>query len=123
MSCLRAALLLVPQVLLVGLYLLLCVLYWAWSALQLVAELRDVLDVKHFINNKLGISDRQVGGSTALSCTWAGAGLCLLWLAPRHLLETDSVVLSCSRCKGAPEWQARACSKKKQTSIERPVLP
>lgn len=48
------------QVLLVGLYLLLCVLYWAWSALQLVAELRDVLDVKHFINNKLGISDRQV---------------------------------------------------------------
>jgi hypothetical protein len=50
------------QVLLVGLYLLLCVLYWAWSGLQLVAELRDVLDVKHFINNKLGISDRQVGG-------------------------------------------------------------
>lgn len=49
------------QVLLVGLYLLLCVLYWAWSGLQLVAELRDVLDVKHFINNKLGISDRQVG--------------------------------------------------------------
>lgn len=49
------------QVLLVGLYLLLCVLYWAWSALQLAAELRDVLDVKHFINNKLGISDRQVG--------------------------------------------------------------
>jgi hypothetical protein len=27
---------------------------------QLVYELRDVLDVKHFINNKLGISDRQV---------------------------------------------------------------
>jgi hypothetical protein len=48
------------QVLLVGLYLLLCVLYWAWSAVQLAAELRDVLDVKHFINNKLGISDRQV---------------------------------------------------------------
>jgi hypothetical protein len=48
------------QVLLVGLYLLLCVLYWVWSALQLAAELRDVLDVKHFINNKLGISDRQV---------------------------------------------------------------
>jgi hypothetical protein len=52
----------VLQVLLVGLYLLLCVLYWAWSALQLAAELRDVLDVKHFINNKLGISDRQVSG-------------------------------------------------------------
>lgn len=53
------------QVLLVGLYLLLCVLYWAWSALQLAAELRDVLDVKHFINNKLGISDRQVCGGAA----------------------------------------------------------
>jgi hypothetical protein len=48
------------QVFLVCLYLLLCVLYWAWSAVQLAAELRDVLDVKHFINNKLGISDRQV---------------------------------------------------------------
>jgi hypothetical protein len=57
------------QVLLVGLYLLLCVLYWAWSGLQLVAELRDVLDVKHFINNKLGISDRQVGGAES----WARA--------------------------------------------------
>lgn len=57
------------QVLLVGLYLLLCVLYWAWSALQLAAELRDVLDVKHFINNKLGISDRQVN--------WFG----LVWFA------------------------------------------
>lgn len=56
------------QVLLVGLYLLLCVLYWAWSALQLAAELRDVLDVKHFINNKLGISDRQVLANMQQHC-------------------------------------------------------
>jgi len=53
----------------VGLYLLLCVLYWAWSAVQLVAELRDVLDVKHFINNKLGISDRQVGCTSGAAVT------------------------------------------------------
>lgn len=44
----------------VGLYLVLCGAYWVWSAVQLVFELRDVLDVKHFVNNKLGISDRQV---------------------------------------------------------------
>ncbi|KAF6253428.1 autophagy protein Apg9-domain-containing protein [Scenedesmus sp. NREL 46B-D3] len=49
-----------PLVALVALYLALCGLYWLWSAAQLVAELRDVLDVKHFINNKLGISDRQI---------------------------------------------------------------
>eukprot|EP00878_Enallax_costatus_P015337 GHUV01016065.1.p1 GENE.GHUV01016065.1~~GHUV01016065.1.p1 ORF type:complete len:292 (+),score=27.92 GHUV01016065.1:357-1232(+) len=45
---------------LVGLYLVLCGVYWVWSAVQLVCEMRDVLDVKHFINNKLGISDRQI---------------------------------------------------------------
>lgn len=45
---------------LVGLYLGLCCMYWVWSAVQLVCEMRDVLDVKHFVNNKLGISDRQV---------------------------------------------------------------
>lgn len=64
-----------------GLYLLLCVLYWAWSGLQLVAELRDVLDVKYFINNKLGISDRQVGGHrlnqehVLMACRHVGAGV------------------------------------------------
>lgn len=57
-----------------GLYLLLCVLYWVWSALQLAAELRDVLDVKQFINNKLGISDRQV--STTM-CVRAAVSFCL----------------------------------------------
>eukprot|EP00879_Flechtneria_rotunda_P028308 GHRR01030408.1.p1 GENE.GHRR01030408.1~~GHRR01030408.1.p1 ORF type:complete len:270 (+),score=51.06 GHRR01030408.1:276-1085(+) len=47
-------------VVLVGFYLGLCGVYWVWSAVQLAVELRDVLDVKHFINNKLGISDRQI---------------------------------------------------------------
>ncbi|WIA42135.1 hypothetical protein OEZ86_009406 [Tetradesmus obliquus] len=49
---------------LVALYLTLCGLYWLWSAVQLVVELRDVLEVKHFINNKLGISDRQIRSMT-----------------------------------------------------------
>eukprot|EP00775_Hariotina_reticulata_P004154 gene4154-4402_t len=30
------------------------------STVRLVLEVRDVLEVKHFINNKLGISDRQI---------------------------------------------------------------
>jgi cellulose biosynthesis protein BcsQ len=37
-----------------------CCFFLLLLLLQLVYELRDVLDVKHFINNKLGISDRQV---------------------------------------------------------------
>jgi hypothetical protein len=90
-------------VLLVGLYLLLCVLYWAWSALQLAAELRDVLDVKHFINNKLGISDRQVTANRqrhccACGCDDAGAKhgtVCTCSCEPVQLLVLNIPSLAC----------------------------
>jgi hypothetical protein len=93
------------QVLLVSLYLLLCGLYWAWSAAQLAAEARDVLDVKHFINNKLGISDRQVGADVAwcLGLWWLRcATACSPAPTPLHLHCTNALNypsnLDCARC-------------------------
>ena len=41
-------------------YVALCCLYWVWSAAAAVGELRGVLETRHFVANKLGISERQV---------------------------------------------------------------
>lgn len=43
-----------------GVYLLIFGLYWAWTTAHFVTDLRDTFDIKHFVNNKLGISERQV---------------------------------------------------------------
>jgi hypothetical protein len=75
----------------VGLYLALCGLYWGWSAIRLVLEVRDVLEVKHFVNNKLGISDRRVRERRRLCHDLIHLGLCWFllgwWLARRRLLS------------------------------------
>jgi hypothetical protein len=41
-------------------YLAIFTLYWLWTVVHFVADLRDLLELKHFVNNKLGISERQV---------------------------------------------------------------
>jgi len=53
----------------------LCCLYWLWSAAAAVSELRGVLETRHFVANKLGISERQVGWC---GCCGAGVGPVLL---------------------------------------------
>lgn len=90
-----------------GLYLLLCVLYWVWSALQLAAELRDVLDVKHFINNKLGISDRQVCTTVCAAVTRRCAAVCCgarqaWWLSDGCGCAGADV---CVPAAGLPAWK------------------
>ncbi len=44
-----------------GLYLGVVALYWLWTLAHFVSDMRDVAEVKNFTNNKLGISERQVG--------------------------------------------------------------
>eukprot|EP00798_Chlamydomonas_sp_ICE-L_P001260 gene1260-32608_t len=41
-------------------------LYWIWTLSHFAWELRGMAEVKHFMNNKLGVSERQVG-----MMTWA----------------------------------------------------
>jgi autophagy-related protein 9 len=53
---------------LAAVYVALCCLYWAWSAVAAVGELRSVLETRHFVANKLGISERQVRRGQS---TWA----------------------------------------------------
>lgn len=45
---------------LAAVYCGLCCLYWIWSAAAALGELRGVLETRHFVANKLGISERQV---------------------------------------------------------------
>jgi hypothetical protein len=47
-------------VLLAGVYLSIFGLYWLWTAVHFVRDVQDTFEVKHFVNNKLGISERQV---------------------------------------------------------------
>lgn len=48
-------------VLLSSVYLMIFSVYWVWTAAHFVGEVRELLEMKHFVNNKLGISERQVG--------------------------------------------------------------
>eukprot|EP00873_Tetraselmis_striata_P025309 jgi/Tetstr1/445573/TSEL_033346.t1 len=45
-------------------YLGLLCLYWLWSLLHLVEDIRDACEMRHFYQNKLGISDRSVATTT-----------------------------------------------------------
>ncbi|KAG1681142.1 hypothetical protein FOA52_015585 [Chlamydomonas sp. UWO 241] len=52
--------------LIILMYLAIFGLYWAWTAIHFVTELREMLETRHFFNNTLGVSERQVG-----TMTWA----------------------------------------------------
>ncbi|KAL6756662.1 hypothetical protein V8C86DRAFT_58920 [Haematococcus lacustris] len=52
--------------LLVLAYLAIFTTYWSWSALHFASDVRDMLEVRHFVRNKLGVSERSVA-----MMTWA----------------------------------------------------
>lgn len=42
------------------LYLALVAAYWAWSTLHLLVDVRAMTNVRHFCNQRLGLSDRAM---------------------------------------------------------------
>ncbi|KAF5834470.1 hypothetical protein DUNSADRAFT_8826 [Dunaliella salina] len=47
-------------------YLLIFGSYWAWSVVHFLNDIRDMVEIRHFVSNKLGCSDRRMS-----MMTWA----------------------------------------------------